>query len=53
MLPLFFAPSWNFSGRLLPGLGFVPPAMPFLAASVQQAAGRGGNVHMVRLFRRC
>jgi hypothetical protein len=27
MLPLFFAPSWNFSGRLVPGLGFVPPAM--------------------------
>jgi hypothetical protein len=53
MLPLFFAPSWNFSGRLLADLGFVPPAMLFLAASFQQAARRGGNVHVIRLFRRC
>jgi hypothetical protein len=53
MLPLFFAPSWNFSGRLLPGRGFVPPAMLPSSPSSSNAAGCGGNVHMIRLFRRC
>src|SRR5215204_5887018 len=34
--PLFLAPSWYFSGRLVPGLGFVPPAMvPPLADAIQ------------------